>query len=118
MNTPSFCNKDWNYAHNWNGPHGLHRPHGRPFAPLQLIFGLLVLLFLFKTGLWLPLLGLGVLAYTFFGLGAMRHWQQWQQNFGDEKPKRGHGPMHGPWWGPTDPQAEKPKRDVSDDAFV
>lgn len=114
MNTSSSCNKGWDQFHAWGGPHGRHH-----FSPLKLIVGLFVFFTLLKTGLIFPLIGLGVLAFFLMGvMGGPRQWQRWQSDFEGGKPKRGHGPMHRPWYGDATPNAEKPKRDYSEDEFV
>ena len=86
-----------------------------PFLPiLPLLFGLFVLLFIFKSGLWIPLLVIGaVLFFMRPRMGAARwnnlsredwggmrekmknEWQQWQERddtvIAPDKPKRSEG---------------------------
>lgn len=122
---------NWGYEHGWG--------YGRHFSPFGLFFGVAILALLFKTGLWLPLVGIGFLMFLFSqnGGGPRRHGRRggmygrpglggkmrpnrrrgWHG--GDEKPKRGFGPFGGtPWYGPTVPETEKPKREFGDDEYV
>lgn len=78
------------------------------FPPLMLLFGLFVLFFIFKTGLWIPLLLIGALCFVGCKRSMSRwtsvnhhewrekmkrEWRQWQDERDDtiitpEKPKR------------------------------
>ncbi len=117
MNTQSQCNTGWQQHHGWGHHH--HHP-GRHFASFKMLLGILVVAAIFKSGLWLPILGLGLLAFAFTQMnGGMGGWQQrWHSEYGDEKRKRGFGPMSGPWVGQTEPDGEKAKRGERDDGYV
>ncbi|MDZ4767464.1 MAG: hypothetical protein SGI73_23245 [Chloroflexota bacterium] len=65
------------YGHGWGHHHGGHHHHhhgwghrGAHFSPFPLIFGLFALFFIFKFGLWMPLLIIGAL----FWFGARSRW--------------------------------------------
>lgn len=111
----------------WGHPHGWDRGHRG--SPLMLAAGILVIAALFKSGLWLPLLGLGALAFAFARMNGgdwgPRTWQGSDRHPGwsaADKPKRPFGPMGGrPWYGHFEPEAEteKPKREQrNDDEYV
>jgi hypothetical protein len=116
------------HKHGW-GHHGWgHRGWGfAPFAFFPFIIGFFALMFLFKTGLWFPLLILGGI---FWAVMAFRHggWGNWQHHGGERRygppffnphneekrkndaPPFGRAPMYGP------PAPEKPKR--GEDEYV
>jgi hypothetical protein len=86
----------WNmHSHRtgWNGH--CHAFRGGWFVPL---FGLFILLFIFKSGLWLPLLMLGAFLWLMPAMrrheGGLREWSEkakrdWDTyRDWDEKPKR------------------------------
>lgn len=68
--------------------------HGHPgfyfFPPFAMLFGFFLLFMLFKTGLWIPLLVLGLIFW-----GTRHHRGTWARH-------------HGQW---DDDEPEKPKRD-------
>jgi hypothetical protein len=80
-----------------------YRPYGHRgfFPPFAFFFGLFMLFMLFKTGLWIPLLVLGLIFW------AVRHHRYgWEGGCGGwEKRKRGSG------WD-FDDMPEKPKHDA------
>lgn len=99
----SYRTTSWGPAHGWERGH-----HGSPF---MLIAGIVVMAAIFKSGLWLPLLGLGLLVFAFARMNG-----GWQRGWDGEKPKRSFGPMDGrPWHGHVEPEAEKPKREQYDE---
>jgi len=135
MQRSTYCATGWEHGHGWGRGH-----HGSPF---MLFIGLFVVFAIFKSGLWLPLFGLGLLAFAFAhmrgdwqpGFGPRSGWQygtgprgfgprggwqpDWKREGGEEKPKRPFGPMAGrPWYGQFEPEGEKPKRDQHDDEYV
>jgi hypothetical protein len=59
--------------HHRMGGHWGHRG-GWFFPPFALLFGLFILFFIFKSGLWLPLLLLG--AFLWFIPAMRRHWNE------------------------------------------
>ncbi len=74
--------------------------HGHPgsffFPPFALLFGFFLLFMLFKTGLWIPLLVLGLIFWgtrQHRGHWARHEWRDWQD------------------WHRDDDEPEKPKRD-------
>ena len=71
------------------------------FPPFALFFGFFLLFMLFKTGLWIPLLVLGLIFW------ATRHHRHYHEFGGWEKRKHGYA-----WhdWQPDD-APEKPKHD-------
>ena len=95
---------------NWKR-HGGWGPHERGyrgfffFPPFALLFSLFLLFALFKTGLWVPLLIVGL---VFWGLKHRRH--HFHQFDGWTKHK--HGPMWGDWQAEDVP--EKTKNDGID----
>lgn len=95
----------------WNGHHGWGRHRGF-FPPLALLFGLFVLFFIFKTGLWLPLLLLGGFLWV---MPAMRrYWHEGgreQMREWGEKAKR-------EWESSTPNWDDKPKRKTDDTEYV
>ena len=76
------------------------------FPPFAFFFGLFVLFMLFKTGLWIPLLVLGLIFWATrhhrhaFAGGCGGHWEK--RKFG--------GPMRYDWHDDDD-LPQKPKRD-------
>ena len=107
MDCNGFQAVNWQQREDW-GHHGWGRPHGFFFfPPLMLLFGLFILFAIFKTGLWIPLLLIGL----FFA--ATRHHRHGHHEFRREmweKRKRGgYGPMWGGWGQGETP--EKPKND-------
>lgn len=85
------------YRTSYNHHHGWGH---RGFSPVPFLFGLLVLFMIFKTGLWIPLLVLGVIAFTAIKSKARHwHWDEAKMREWGEKAKR----EFDSW--------EKPKRD-------
>lgn len=90
------------YRHNprMHWQHGGHWRRGHPgffLPPFAMVFGFFLLFMVFKTGLWIPLLVLGLI---FWATRSCRYGRG-----GWEKAKRGGGD----WW--TDDTSDKPKRD-------
>lgn len=73
------------------------------FPPLGLLFGLFMLFLLFKTGLWIPLLMIGLIFW------AMKH-HHCDSSAAGAWGKRKRGPHWGGWY-TDDDIPEKPKRD-------
>lgn len=99
-----FEHRGWGHGRGW----GRHC-HG---SPIGLFLGLFILFAILKSGLWLPLLGLGMMFFVFAQMNG-RGWCMAGPQSG--KRKRGFGPMDSrPWYGTPD-EAEKPKRDGYDE---
>lgn len=106
----------WGHHHHMHMPphfHGMGRPFGFMLLPIfALFFGLFMLMLLFKTGLWIPLLLIG--AFFFFfrpmsrGGKTPEEWSTFRQNMREK--------MKNEWRGwnncetPDTVVVEKPKR--------
>ena len=109
------------HHHQW-GHH--HRHHGRgpgvfilPFLPL--VIGMFLLLFLFKTGLWIPLVLIGAFMFFMRPRGGMSRWcGMSREDWGGMRDK-----MKNEWQGwqerdDTIITSEKPKRSGEASEFV
>jgi hypothetical protein len=107
------------YQH-WGQQHRHLRGH-RPFfpgmfffPPLMLLFGLFVVFFIFKTGLWIPLMLIA--AFAFFARsrrGSMGCWGSFDRAEWQSKMKREFNEWHqwrGSWDDETSGESDKPKR--------
>ena len=109
MDCGNYQTVNWEQRGEW-GHHSWGRPHGFFFfPPLMFLFGFFLLFALFHTGLWVPLLFVGLFFW------ATRHHRHHNGEFRQRlREKRKHGPYgYGPMWGgwqPGDAQ-EKPKHD-------
>ena len=109
MCSSSYRTTGWGRGHGWG--------RGRHISLFGPLLGLIVLFALFKSGLWLPLLGLGLAFVVFTHMNRQPWSRDWP--YDGEKPKRDFGMLDGrPWYGPADPQDEKPKRGGYNDEYV
>ena len=90
-------------AVNWDkrGEWGHHRGGFFFFPPFAILFGLFILFAIFKTGLWMPLLLVGLFFWA-TRHHRHRHFHEFRQHGTWEKRK------HMPMWGDV---TEKPKHD-------
>jgi hypothetical protein len=111
MNRGHYQTANWEERGDW-GHHGWGRPHGFFFfPPFALLFGFFLLFALFHTGLWVPLLFVGLFFWATRHHHRVQHLREFRQRMVE---KRKHGPYgYGPMWGGWGPDEaeEKAKHD-------
>ena len=102
MNCGRYQAVNWEQRGEW-GQHGWghHRGGFFFFPPFAILFGLFILFAIFKTGLWIPLLFVGL--FFWMTRHHRHHFHEFRQQRGLWE-KRKHMPM----WGDV---TEKPKHD-------